>query len=143
MAAIANTMVSKVLNQTTPTGASGVPGSFGTALDAGAMKVRLNSTASTASAIGTQITGTGYTAGGAVLTAASTVSSAGSAVTLPATTALSWTNGSGGAWSIVSMDLTDNAGVRVWFGNFNGQPITVNDANTFQIAVNAVSIALT
>ena len=142
MAAIDNAMISKLLNQTTPTGTSGAPGSFGTALNGSAMKVRLNSTASTASAAGTELTGTGYTAGGTAVPAQSTASSGGSAVTLPASSALSWTNGSGGAWSIVSMDLTDNAGTRVWFGNFTGQPISVANGNTFQIAVGGVSISL-
>jgi hypothetical protein len=143
MAAIDQAMVSKMLNQTTPTGTAGIPGSFGTALSSSAMKVRLNSTASTASAAGTELTGTGYTAGGTALSSASTASSSGSSVTLPAGSALSWTNGSGGSWSIVSMDLTDNAGVRTWFGNFTGQPITVANGNTFQIAVAGVTISLT
>lgn len=142
MAAIDQAMVSKLLNQTTPTGTGGIPGSFGTALSSSAMKVRLNSTLSTASAAGTELTGTGYTAGGTALSSASTASSAGSAVTLPAGSALSWTNGSGGAWSIASMDLTDNAGVRCWFGPFTGQPISVANGNIFQLAVGAVSISL-
>jgi hypothetical protein len=143
MAAIDQAMVSKMLNQTTPTGTGGIPGSFGTALTAAAMKVRLNSTLSTASAAGTELTGTGYTAGGTSLATASTASSAGSAVTLPAGSALSWTNGSGGTWSIASLDLTDSTGVRTWFGPFTGQPISVANGNIFQIAVNAVSIGLT
>lgn len=141
MAAIDQTMVSNILNATTPTGASGAPGSF-SAVGGTAMKVRLNSTASTASAAGTELTGTGYTAGGTVVPAASSASSAGSSVTLPASSALSWTNGSGGAWSIVSMDLTSSAGTRTWFGNFNGQPISVANGNTFQIAVGGVTISL-
>lgn len=142
MAAIDQTMVSNILNATTPTGTSGAPGSF-SAVGGTAMKVRLNSTASTASAAGTEIaSGGGYTTGGQAVPAASTASSAGSAVTLPASSALSWTNSSGGAWSIVSMDLTSSAGTRTWFGNFNGQPISVANGNTFQIAVGAVSISL-
>lgn len=141
MAAIDQTMVSNILNATTPTGTSGAPGSF-TALGGTAMKVRLNSTASSASAAGTELTGTGYTAGGQAVPAASTASSAGSSVTLPASSALSWTNGSGGAWSIVSMDLTSSSGTRAWFGSFNGQPISVANGNTFQIAVGGVTIAL-
>jgi hypothetical protein len=142
MAAIDNTMISNILNATTPTGASGAPGSF-SAVGGTAMKVRLNSTASTASAAGTEIaSGGGYTTGGTAVSAASTASSAGSAVTLPKTTALSWTNSSGGAWSIVSMDLTSSAGTRTWFGSFNGQPISVANGNTFQIAADAVSISL-
>lgn len=142
MAAIDQAMVSKMLNQTTPTGTSGNPGSFGTALAASPMKVRLNSTLSTAAAAGTELTGTGYTAGGTAVPAASTASTAGSAVTLPAGSALSWTNGSGSSWSIASLDLTDSAGVRAWFGPFTGQPISVPNGAIFQIAVAGVSVGL-
>ena len=141
MAGIDQTMVSNILNATTPTGASGAPGSF-SALGGTAMKVRINSTASTASAAGTELTGTGYVPGGTAVPAASTASSAGSSVTLPATSALSWTNSSGGAWSIVSMDLTSSAGTRAWFGNFNGQPISIANGNTFQVAVGGIAISL-
>jgi hypothetical protein len=141
MAGIPNGQISILLNSTTPTGTSGAPGTY-TALAAGAMKVRLNSTSSTASAAGTQLTGTGYTAGGTAVPAASTASSGGSSVTLPASSALSWTNGSGGAWSIVSFDLTDSAATRAWFGDFNGQPISVANGNTFQIAVGGITIGL-
>jgi len=142
MAAIDNTMISNILNATTPTGAAGIPGTF-TALGGTAMKVRLNSGTSTASAAGTELTGTGYVAGGTAVPAASAASSAGSAVTLPATSALSWTNGSGGAWSIQSMDLTSSAGTRAWWGNFTGAPIAVANGNTFQVAVAGISISLT
>jgi hypothetical protein len=141
MAGIPSTQISILLNSTTPTGTSGAPGTY-TALAASAMKVRLNSTSSTAVTAGTQLTGTGYTAGGTAVPAASAASSGGSAVTLPATSALSWTNGSGGAWSIVSFDLTDSAGTRSWFGDFNGQPIAIANGNTFQLAVAGISIAL-
>ena len=142
MAAIAQGLVSNVLNATTPTGAAGVPGTW-VALGGGAMKVRLNSTLSTASAFGTEITGAGYTAGGTALANAVTASSAGSNVTLPATTALSWTNTSGGAWSVASFDLTDSAAARAWFGPFNGQPVAVASGNTFQIAVAGITLSLT
>lgn len=142
MAALDQGMVSKIINATAPVGAAGIPGTW-TALSASAMKVRLNSTSSTASAAGTQITGTGYTAGGQALSTQSTASSAGSSVTLPATSALSWTNSSGGSWSIQSFDLTDNAAVRTWFGDFNGAPISVANGNTFQIAVGGITLSLT
>ena len=139
MAGMSNTLIDKIVNATTPTGTSGNPGTY-TALAASPMKVRLNSTASTASTAGTEITGTGYTSGGTAVSAASTASSGGTGVSLPASSALSWTNGSGGAWSIVSFDLTDSAAVRTWFGNFNGQPISVANGNTFQIAVGGITI---
>ena len=99
-----------------------------------------SSASSTAGAAGTQLTGTGYTAGGQAVPAASTASTGGSAVTLPATSALSWTNTSGSAWSIVSFDLTTSDAVRTWFGDFTGQPISVANGNTFQIAVGGISI---
>lgn len=144
MAAIAQGIVSQILNATLPTGTAGAPGTW-TALNTGAMKVRLNSTSSTAAAYGTQITGTGYTAGGTAVPGASTASSSGSAVTLPHTGALTWTNSSGSAWTIQSLDITDAAAtpVRCWFGDFNGAPITVANGNTFQIAADAVTVSLT
>lgn len=142
MAAIDQAMVSKMINATSPTGVAGIPGTW-TALGGTAMKVKLTSTLSTASASGTELTGTGYTAGGTALGTASTASSAGSAVTLPAGTALSWVNGSGGAWSVVSVELTDSAALRTWYGPFTGQPVAIANGNTFQIAINAVSLALT
>jgi hypothetical protein len=63
-------------------------------------------------------------------------------VTLPASSALSWTNGSGGSWSIQSFDLTDSAAARSWFGDFNGAPISIANGNTFTIAVGGISIGL-
>ncbi len=141
MAGIPQSMASNILNATTPTGTSGAPGTF-TAFAAGAMKLRLNSTSSTASAQGTQLTGTGYTAGGTAVPAASSASSSGSNVTLPASSALSWTNSSGGTWSIQSFDLTDSAGARSWFGDFNGAPISIANGNTFQLSVGAISIGV-
>lgn len=139
MAGMSNTLIDKIINATTPTGAAGIPGAY-TAYNAGAMKVRLNSALSNATTAGTELTGTGYTAGGTALANATPASSAGSGTSIPATTALSWTNGSGSAWSIVSFDLTDNAGARTWFGAFNGQPISVANGNTFQIAVAGITI---
>src|SRR5260221_7714651 len=142
MAAIDQAMVSKVLNALLPTGAAGVPGSMITALGGAAMKLKLTSTASTAAASGTELTGSGYVAGGTAFSTQSTASSSGSAVTCPKTTAISWTNASGGAWSIVSLEITDSAALRVWFGNWNGQPISVANLNSFQVSADAVSVSL-
>jgi hypothetical protein len=139
MAGMSNTLIDKIVNTTTPTGTSGAPGTY-SAYAASAMKVRLNSTASTAAAAGTELTGSGYTAGGIAVPAASSASSGGAGVSLPATSALTWTNASGGAWSIVSFDLTDSAGARSWFGNFTGQPISVANGNSFTIAVAGITI---
>jgi len=142
MGALDQSQASNIMNATLPTGTGGVPGSF-TALANAAMKLRLNSTLSTASAAGTELTGTGYTAGGTSITTASTASSAGSNVTLPNVSGgLSWTNGSGSTWSIASLDLTSSTGTRSWYGPFTGQPISVANGNTFNVAQNAVVCSL-
>lgn len=138
-------MVSNILNATTPTGAAGIPGAF-TALAASAMKLRLNSTASTASAAGTEIVnGTGYSAGGFTSLGQSAASASGSAVGVPLTTQSATATST---WSIVSLDLTSSAAVRAWFGNFTGQPIAVAIGNTFQVtggsgAAAGIQISLT
>jgi hypothetical protein len=134
------TMVSNILNATLPTATGGKPTTWTAMSTAGAMYIRLNSTASTASASGTQIAnGSGYTTNGTLL-GASSASSAGSSVTLPAANT-SWACSAGGGWSIVSLDITDNAQTRSWFGNWNGQPIAIANGNTFQASANAVTAA--
>lgn len=139
MAGMSNSLIDKIVNATTPTGTAGVPGTFA-AYGASAMKLRLNSTSSTAASAGTELTGTGYTAGGQAFSEAADASSGGTGVTMPKTTALSWTNGSGGSWTITSADLTDSAGARTWFGDFPS-PIPVPDGSTFEIAVDGISIS--
>lgn len=140
--AIDQTAVSNVLNATLPTATGGKPGSFTAYSSSAAMLIRLNSTLSTASASGTQLpNGGGYTTGGTAL-GQSTASSSGSAVTLPASLT-SWTNSSGSPWTIESIDITDSAGTRTWFGAVTGQPITVAIGNTFAFAANSVSVSLT
>lgn len=133
---------SLMLNANLPVGGTaGNPGTQLTALSASAMKLKLTSTASTGAASGTELTGTGYTAGGTAFSdiATTQASASGSNVLLPKTTAFSWTNGSGGSWSIVSLELTDGAPTRVWYGNWNGQPISVANGNTFQVAAQAIT----
>lgn len=144
MAAIDQAMVSKIINAISPVGTGGVPGTMITALGGGAMKVKLTSSASSAASSGTEIaSGNGYTTNGQALSTASTASSNGSSVTLPAGSALSWTCSLGGGWSIVSFELLDSANLRTWFGNFTGQPISVANGNTFQIAVGGITLSLT
>lgn len=141
MAGMSNALISKLLNATTPTGASGAPGSFA-AYGGASMKITLHSAASSAASAGAELAnGNGYATGGQNVGNQSSTSSNGSSVTLPAVAALSWTNSSGG-WSIVGFELTDSAGVRTWFGNFTGQPISVAAGNTFQIAVGGITIGL-
>jgi hypothetical protein len=133
-----NGLISNVLNATLPTAAGGKPAAFTNYATTSAMTMRLNSTLSTASAAGTELAnGSGYTTNGTAL-GASTASSSGSAVTLPASTT-SWTNGSGGAWTIESLDILDSSQTRGWWGPWNGQPISIAIGNTFQVAANAVS----
>jgi hypothetical protein len=149
MAAIDNTQISNILNALTPTGGTaGFPTAF-TAMSAGIMKLRLNSTLSTASAAGTDI-GTqtsGYTAGGWSLgTTSSTASSAGSAVGVPAITQSFVSSGSPTA--VVSFDLVSSAAVRGFWGPFNAQPVNVGSGNTFQVvggsgAAAGIQISLT
>ena len=142
MAAIDAARVSIILNALLPVGASGDPGTTMSALTASPMKVRLNSSLSTPSAAGTELTGSGYSAGGQAVGGQSTASSAGSNVTVPAVSALSWTNASGGAWSIASLDITDSTGVRTFFGPLTGQPVSVANGNTFAIAVAGITVSM-
>ena len=149
MAAIDQALVSILLNGLTPTGAAGIPGTaIGTPVGTTAMKLRLNSTLSTASAAGTDI-GTqtsGYTAGGWTSLGQSTASSSGSAVGVPLTTQSFVSSGSPTA--VVSFDLTGSAAQRGFWGPFNGQPVNVASGNTFQVtggsgAAAGIQISLT
>jgi hypothetical protein len=138
MAAIDQALVTILLNGLMPVGAAGIPGTaIGTPVGTSAMRIRINSTASTAAAAGTEIPTqtSGYTAGtGWVMANASAVSSAGSAVGVPAVTqSLVSIGGVVGSPGIVSLDITGSAGQRSFFGNFNGQPIPVASGNTFQV----------
>lgn len=142
MSAIDQAAVSNILNATLPTAAGGKPAAFTAYSAAGAMFLRLNSTLSTPAASGTQLpNGGGYTTNGQAL-GTSSPSAAGSAVTLPAALT-SWVNSSGSPWTIESVDITDNALARTWFGAVTGQPITVANGNTFAFAAAAISVSLT
>jgi hypothetical protein len=150
MAAIDQALVSILLNGLTPTGAAGIPGTaIGTPVGTSAMRIRLNSTLSTAAAAGTEISTqtSGYTAGtGWNALGQSAVSSAGSAVGVPLTTQSFVSNGS--PTNVVSLDLTGSAGQRGFWGPFNGQPVAVASGNTFQVtggsgAAAGIQISLT
>jgi hypothetical protein len=134
----ANGLITNVLNASLPTATGGKPTAWTAYATTSAMTMRLNSTLSTASAAGTELAnGSGYTTNGTAL-GVSTPSSAGSAVTLPAALT-SWTNGSGGAWTIESLDILDSSQARGWWGPWNGQPVSIAIGNTFSVAANAVS----
>lgn len=106
----------------------------------GAAKIRLTTTLSTATAAGTELSGTGYTTGGSTI-----VFGAASAGATSNTGAITWTNGSGSSWSIVSCEIWDSAGspLRWWYGPFTGQPITVANGNIFSLAIAAIAVGLT
>lgn len=141
--ALDQTLYNQILTALTPTGAAGIPGTALATLGAGAMKLKLFSSASSATAAGTEITGgSGYTTGGTAFSTASAAPSGAGGVTCPHTTPISWTN-TGSAWSIVSLEIVDSAAKRVWFGNWTGQPIGVATGNTFQVAAEAIVITLT
>jgi hypothetical protein len=137
MAAIVQAQCNLIINTTLGTSA---PTLFTTPA-----KVRLTSTVSTNTTAGTELTGSGYTTGGTSLAGNLFTAAAAGATTGPGTSALSWTNASGGAWSIASVEIWDSAGtpLRWWYGAFTGQPISVANGNTFQIAVGALSVTLT
>src|SRR6185503_7760775 len=147
MAAIDQALVSILLNGLTPTGAAGIPGTaIGTPVGTTAMKLRLNSTLSTAAAAGTEIVnGTGYAAGGWTSLGQSTASASGSAVGVPFTTQSATATS---AWAIASFDLTGNGAQRGFWGPFNAQPVNVGIGNTFQVtggsgAAAGIQISLT
>lgn len=143
-AALDQAQASIILNAITPTGTGGIPGTY-TALNAGAMKLRLTTTDSTAAAAGTTLTGTG--SGDYTLANASTASSAGSNVTLPNVSGGTggttfWTNGSGSAWSLHAVELQDNVNKRNLWGLLNGDPVSVANGNSFLFAQNAITASL-
>jgi hypothetical protein len=141
MSAIDQNLVSKILNSTTP-GSAGSPASW-TALNSGVMTLKLTSTASSSSSSGTEIAnGNGYTTNGKNIFGL--LSSGGSAVTVPhgGSAPLQWVCALSGGWTIYSLEIIDAAQLRAWFGNWTGAPISVANANTFQVAADAVSIAL-
>jgi hypothetical protein len=143
--AIANTLAASLLNATLPTATGGKPSSYTALNTTGAMFIRLDTVAySNGSSEETQLAnGGGYTTNGTALGASSTASAVSNieTVTLPAA-ATSWTNSSGSAWSICSLDITDYVQTWAWYGNFNGEPISVAIGNTFQIAASAVTVTL-
>lgn len=104
-----------------------------------ATHIRLGTNAPTATAAMTELGGgTGYTTGGASIT----WNTASAAATSNSNT-VSWTN-SGSSWSLVGLEIWDTAGtpLRHLFGTWTGQPITVANGNTFQLAAAGCSVSL-
>lgn len=104
------------------------------------VSTRLGTSAPTATGNMTELGGgTGYTTGGTVMT----FNAPAAAATANASTA-TWTNGSGGTWSIVGLEIWGNEGtpLRHLFGSWTGQPISVANGNTFQISAAGIAISL-
>ena len=102
------------------------------------IKLRLGTTAPTATSNMSELSSSGYTTGGTVMT----FNAASAAATSNSSTA-SWTNG-GSTWSLVGLELWDEAGspLRWMFGSWTGQPISVVNGNSFAIAAAGVAISL-
>ena len=103
------------------------------------VKTLLGTSAPSATVNMTELTGTGYTTGGTVMT----FNAASAAATSNSSTA-SWTNGSGGSWSIVGIEIWGNEGtpLRHLFGSWTGQPISVANTNSFAVAAAGVTLSL-
>lgn len=103
------------------------------------INTRLGTTAPNGTTAMTQLSGTGYTAGGTATTFGTPTTSGGGA-TAANTTVLTWTNSSGSSWSIVGIELWDQAGtpLRWMWGSWTGQPVTIANGNTFQVAAGAI-----
>jgi hypothetical protein len=103
------------------------------------VKTLLGTSAPTATGNMTQLGGgTGYTTGGTVMT----FSSASAAATSNSSTA-SWTNGSGGNWSIVGIEVWDSTdATRYLFGSWSGQPVVIANTNTFSVAAAGIAVSL-
>ena len=102
------------------------------------IKLRLGTSAPTATSNMSELSSSGYTTGGTVMT----FNAASAAATSNSSTA-SWTNG-GSTWSLVGLELWDEAGspLRWMFGSWTGQPISIANGNTFSIAAAGVAISL-
>lgn len=106
-----------------------------------ANKIRLGTTAPTATANMTELTGTGYTAGGSTIAWNSV---AGNPAASTNSASITWTNTSGSNWAIVGGETWDTAGtpLRWLFGSWNGQPVNVANNNAFQLASGGASASL-
>jgi hypothetical protein len=102
-----------------------------------ATNILLGTNTPTASSNMAQLSGSGYTTGGSSIT--------WNAVSGGATSnsnTVSWTN-TGSSWSLVGLEIWNSgATVRYLWGTWTGQPVTVANGNTFQVAPAAVQITL-
>ena len=102
------------------------------------VKTRLGTSAPTATSDMSELSGTGYTAGGTAMT----FNTASAAATSNASTA-TWTNSSGGNWSIVGIEIWNTAAtVRHLWGTWTGQPVVIANTNAFAIAAAGIAVSL-
>lgn len=107
----------------------------------GSAKLRLTTTAPSATAAGTELTGTGYTSGGQTI-AFNTTSTAS---TTGPVSAITWTNSGGSAWTgIVGLEIWDSAGtpLRWWYGLWTGQPLVVAAGNSFVVQAGSITVQI-
>ena len=98
------------------------------------VKVRLDSTAPTATASGTELpNGGGYTTGGLACTFTS--ATAGEAASV---TALAWNNTGGSSWTIVGLEINDYSANRFLYGTWESAPITIAPSNSFTVPVASI-----
>jgi hypothetical protein len=104
------------------------------------MKLKLGTTAPTATADMTELSATGYTTGGTSMT----FNSASAGATSNSSSA-TWTNSSGSSWTgIVGLEIWDSAGTpkRHLYGNWTGEPIVIAAGNSFQVADAGITYSL-
>lgn len=104
-----------------------------------ATKIRLGTSAPTATSNMTELGGgTGYTTGGSSIT----WNAVAAAATSNSNT-ISWTN-SGTLWTLVGLEIWDTAGspLRHLWGLWIGQPISVNNGNSFQVSPAGIAVSL-
>lgn len=104
------------------------------------MKLRVTSTAPTATSDGTELPGGGgYTTGGVAITFAS--ASAGAAAT---SAQILLTNSSGSSWTAAGVELWDSAGSpkRWWWGTITGGPLTIPNGDALLFAAGAITASI-
>ena len=99
--------------------------------------LRLGVTAPNAVTNMTELSSSGYTPGGQAITWNTVLAAATSN-----SGAVSWTNGSGGSWSLVGLEVWDTTPARHLYGTWTGQPVNVSAGNTFQVAAAGIAVAL-
>jgi hypothetical protein len=108
--------------------------------------LRLMTTTGTETSNGTELTSvTGYTAGNQTAnTMAAWTAATGTTATISGpSTAISWTNSGGSAWTpVTGIEIWDKATTQLrWFwGALSGGSVTVNAGNQLQFAVNSISL---